>query len=70
MGDAEVVYEGRQKLDPGSKYVFGYTPHGLFPIGAHSHALSYAALWVLGPTCLRRVWERPHDGHCHVVPFC
>lgn len=33
MGDVEVVYAGREKLDPSSKYVFGYAPHGLFPIG-------------------------------------
>lgn len=33
MGDVEVVYEGEKKLDPGSRYVFGYAPHGLFPIG-------------------------------------
>ena len=33
MGSVEVVYDGREKLDPGSKYVFGYAPHGLFPIG-------------------------------------
>ena len=34
MGDVGVVYDGQEKLDPGSKYVFGYAPHGLFPIGA------------------------------------
>ena len=28
-----MVYEGEKKLDPGSRYVFGYAPHGLFPIG-------------------------------------
>ena len=33
MGDVEVVYDGQDKLDPSSKYVFGYAPHGLFPIG-------------------------------------
>ena len=33
MGDVEVVYDGLEKLDPSSKYVFGYAPHGLFPIG-------------------------------------
>jgi len=34
MGSVEVVYEGSEKLHPGSRYVFGYAPHGLFPIGA------------------------------------
>ncbi len=29
-----VVYDGGAKLDPGRRYVFGYAPHGLFPIGA------------------------------------
>ena len=33
MGNVEVVYDGQEKLDPSSKYVFGYAPHGLFPIG-------------------------------------
>ena len=33
MGDVQVVYDGQEKLDPSSKYVFGYAPHGLFPIG-------------------------------------
>ncbi|CAK0784954.1 hypothetical protein CVIRNUC_008159 [Coccomyxa viridis] len=33
MGNVEVVYAGQEKLDPSSKYVFGYAPHGLFPIG-------------------------------------
>ena len=70
MGDVEVVYEGEQKLDLGSKYVFGYAPHGLFPIGTHSHALSHGASQVLGPICLRHVLETPHDGPCHVCPFC
>ena len=36
MGDVDVVYEGKQKLDPLQKYVFGYAPHGLFPIGEPS----------------------------------
>ena len=39
MGDVEVVYEGKEMLDPGSKYVFGYAPHGLFPIGVHTPIL-------------------------------
>ena len=33
MGNVAVVYDGQEKLDPSSKYVFGYAPHGLFPIG-------------------------------------
>ncbi len=35
MGSVEVVYDGSVPLDPSKKYVFGYAPHGLFPIGAH-----------------------------------
>ena len=34
MGSVDVVYEGKQPLDPARRYVFGYAPHGLFPIGA------------------------------------
>lgn len=34
MGTVEVVYDGKVPLDPSKKYVFGYAPHGLFPIGA------------------------------------
>ncbi|CAL8469789.1 g9331 [Coccomyxa elongata] len=33
MGSVEVVYDGIVPLDPCKKYVFGYAPHGLFPIG-------------------------------------
>lgn len=33
MGDVDVVYDGASPLDPSNKYVFGYAPHGLFPIG-------------------------------------
>ena len=33
MGDVDVVYDGDEKLDPAQRYVFGYAPHGLFPIG-------------------------------------
>ena len=36
MGSVEVVYEGKQRLDPERRYVFGYAPHGLFPIGARN----------------------------------
>ena len=49
MGDVEVVYEGEKKLDPGSKYVFGYAPHGLFPIGMHHHIF---VLWHLLAGCI------------------
>ena len=51
MGDVEVVYEGENKLDPGSKYVFGYAPHGLFPIGMHRRMF---ILWrlIAGYICL------------------
>lgn len=37
FGNVEVVREGNTPLDPEDKYIFGYTPHGLFPIG---HTLS------------------------------
>ena len=36
MGSVEVVYEGKAALDPERRYVFGYAPHGLFPIGVHN----------------------------------
>ena len=35
MGSVDVVYDGNVPLDPSKKYVFGYAPHGLFPIGVH-----------------------------------
>ena len=42
MGDVDVVYDGDDKLDPARRYVFGYAPHGLFPIGgAHCKSASY-----------------------------
>ncbi len=34
LGNVEVVYDGKTPVDPAGKYVFGYAPHGLFPIGA------------------------------------
>lgn len=33
FGNVEVVREGSTPLDPADRYIFGYTPHGLFPIG-------------------------------------
>lgn len=33
FGGVEVVYEGTSHLSMAHKYVFGYHPHGLFPIG-------------------------------------
>ena len=36
FGNVEVVREGNTPLDPGDKYIFGYTPHGLFPIGVEA----------------------------------
>ena len=33
MGEVDVVYDGQETLDPAQRYVFGYAPHGLFPIG-------------------------------------
>lgn len=34
FGNVEVIREGTAPLDPFDRYIFGYTPHGLFPIGA------------------------------------
>lgn len=33
FGNVEVVREGTTPFDPEDKYIFGYAPHGLFPIG-------------------------------------
>ena len=33
IGPVEVVYEGAKPLPADGRYVFGYQPHGLFPIG-------------------------------------
>lgn len=33
IGPVEVVYEGAKPLLADGRYVFGYQPHGLFPIG-------------------------------------
>ena len=33
FGSVEVVRESWEPLDPNERYIFGYTPHGLFPIG-------------------------------------
>lgn len=33
FGNVEVVREGGAPMDPSDSYIFGYTPHGLFPIG-------------------------------------
>ena len=33
FGSVEVVYEGTSHLSMAHRYVFGYHPHGLFPIG-------------------------------------
>ena len=35
LGTLEVVYEGSSGLTPDQQYVFGYHPHGLFPIGTY-----------------------------------
>ena len=34
FGSVEVVRDGDNVFSTDSKYVFGYHPHGLFPIGA------------------------------------
>ena len=36
FGKVEVVHESPEPLKPGGKYIFGYAPHGLFPIGEHA----------------------------------
>jgi Diacylglycerol acyltransferase len=33
FGRVEVVRDGKTKFDPQRRYMFGYAPHGLFPIG-------------------------------------
>ena len=33
FGNVEVVREGTTPFDPQDRFIFGYTPHGLFPIG-------------------------------------
>lgn len=47
FGKVEVVREGTTLFDPQDKYIFGYTPHGLFPIGTqteYSPALHFCNL--------------------------
>ena len=46
FGRVEVVRDGDSVFSPQSKYMFGYCPHGLFPIGEsprqqRSHALTF-----------------------------
>lgn len=36
FGRVEVVRDGRTDFESQRRYMFGYTPHGLFPIGAHN----------------------------------
>ncbi|KAL3152102.1 hypothetical protein ABBQ32_001207 [Trebouxia sp. C0010 RCD-2024] len=43
FGNVEVVREGTTPFDPEDKYIFGYAPHGLFPIGAGF--LPYIPAW-------------------------
>lgn len=33
FGSLEVIYDGKASLASNERYVFGYHPHGLFPIG-------------------------------------
>lgn len=44
FGNVEVVREGTTPFDPQDKFIFGYTPHGLFPIGTIGHLLVAIAL--------------------------
>ncbi|DBB16381.1 hypothetical protein WJX82_004098 [Trebouxia sp. C0006] len=43
FGNVEVVREGTTPFDPQDKFIFGYAPHGLFPIGAGF--LPYIPTW-------------------------
>lgn len=40
FGRVEVVRDGHTEFDPQRRYMFGYSPHGLFPIGMHLHFCS------------------------------
>ena len=35
FGRVEVVRDGKTEFSPQRRYMFGYAPHGLFPIGMH-----------------------------------
>ena len=68
FGSVQVVYEGSKPVPPGLKYVLGYHPHGLFPIGALAQTLpSFSCTITLvqppayprlptTPCCLRATW--------------
>ena len=44
IGPVQVVYEGAKPLPADGRYVFGYQPHGLFPIGERPFVRMYMCL--------------------------
>ena len=71
FGNVEVVREGTTPFDPQDKFIFGYTPHGLFPIGS-PHACIKPTVRVCESlhTCLPpifRVTGQLHDMQCGFI---
>ena len=71
FGSVEVVRDGDSVFSTDSKYVFGYHPHGLFPIGAcinHCLALANAFLLSVGLWCAAhgRLYETATDASAAV----
>jgi hypothetical protein len=67
MGTVDVVYDGDERLDPSRKYVFGYAPHGLFPIGPASWfytALDRLSLAYLGSHALLQTRKQTRFERC------
>ena len=57
FGSVEVVRESKEPLDPNERYIFGYTPHGLFPIGE-----------ALAAECTGAKCAQAHSVHASMVP--
>ena len=74
IGPVEVIYEGAKPLPVDGRYVFGYQPHGLFPIGErlsmHARACWPARQMQLVPRMLGRGhWCRwLHEPLCVRLP--